>query len=274
MEIIFLNKIYRFISAGPDQRRSESTGPDGITRGAFSYLDDKGMQQTQNLYSNLVCKLAEQDLQNISYLLHISSTITNQTKLIGFLQTIFFYKGVQRSIQYIAGANIGYRIIQDTTGPGTHLLPRPSVVEFGILYPRQGGPGGRGTDTNTNNGAPNDGSGDRRGPNGIGGSSDGFGPDDGTNSIDSDGSFGDDFDDSNRKDGPDPFDSDLPKRDRGGGTIIVNSGDSFFGIPPGASARAHVQNIDLRPFREGGSISPSEALRRDERRSFRFRYRG
>lgn len=184
--------------------------------------------------------------------------------------------GVQRSIQYIAGANIGYRIIQDTTGPGTHLLPRPSGVEFGILYPRQGGRGGI---DNTNSGVPNDGSGDRRGPNGIGGGgpSDGFGPDDGTNSIDSDGSFGDDFDDSNRKDGPpgsDPFDSDFPKRDRGGGTIIVNSGDSFFGLPPGASARAHVQNIDLRPYREGASISPSEALRRDERRSFRFRYRG
>lgn len=41
--IFVLNGIYRFISAGPDQRRSESTGPDGITRGAFSYLDDKGM---------------------------------------------------------------------------------------------------------------------------------------------------------------------------------------------------------------------------------------
>lgn len=193
-------------------------------------------------------------------------------------------KGVQRSIQYIAGANIGYRIIQDTTGPGSHLLPRPSGVEFGILYPRQ--PGGRGTDNNNdnnnnNNGIPLGDSGDRRGTSGIDGSSDGFGPDDGTNSIDSDGSFGDldhrdDFDDSNRKAGPgtDSIDTDFPKRDRGGGTIIVNSGDSFFGLPPGASARAHVQNIDLRPFGAGGSISPSEALRRDERRSFRFRYRG
>lgn len=141
------------------------------------------------------------------------------------------------------------------------------------MYPKQ--PGGRGTDIN--NGTPNDGSGDRRGTNGIGSpGSGGFVPDDGTNSIDSDGSFGDDFDDSNRKDesGTDSFNSDFPKRDRGGGTIIVNSGDSFFGLPPGASARAHVQNIDLRPFREGGSISPGEALRRDERRSFRFRYRG
>lgn len=46
---IFLNQFFRFISAGPDQRRSESTGPDGITRGAFSYLDDKGMQSPLKL---------------------------------------------------------------------------------------------------------------------------------------------------------------------------------------------------------------------------------
>lgn len=145
------------------------------------------------------------------------------------------------------------------------------MVEFGILYPRQP-PGGNGPDTNS--GIPTDDGGDRRGTSGIGGPSDGLAPHDGTNSIDTDGSFGDDFDDGNRKDGSDSFDSDFPKSDRGGGTIIVNSGDSFFGLPPGASARAHVQNIDLRPYREGGSISPSEALRRDERRSFRFRYRG
>lgn len=75
---------YKFISAGPDQRRTETTGPDGITRGSYSYLDDKG---------------------------------------------------VQRTTQYIAGAGIGYRVVQSTTGPGTHLLPRPSLVEYGILYP-------------------------------------------------------------------------------------------------------------------------------------------
>lgn len=201
------------------------TGPDGVTRGAFSYLDDKG---------------------------------------------------VQRSIQYIAGAGIGYRVVQDTTGPGSHLLPRPAGTEFGILYPRQ--PGNRGIDTNTKNGFDNNGILPNEGAGGSGGGSGGgFGPDGGTNSIDSsvdDGSFGyrDDFDDNNRKAGGDPTDSDFPNRDQG--TLIVNSGDKFFGLPPGASARAHVQNIDLRPFGEGGSISPSEALRRDERRSLRFRYRG
>lgn len=75
---------YKFITSGPDQRRSESTGPDGITRGSYSYLDDKG---------------------------------------------------IQRTIQYIAGPGIGYRVVQSTTGPGTHLIPRPAVPEFGIRFP-------------------------------------------------------------------------------------------------------------------------------------------
>lgn len=72
---------YKFIASGPDQRRSESTDADGITRGSYSYLDDKG---------------------------------------------------IQRTVQYIAGAGIGYRIVQSTTGPGSHLVPRPAIPEFGL----------------------------------------------------------------------------------------------------------------------------------------------
>lgn len=210
----------------------EGTGPDGVTRGAFSYLDDKG---------------------------------------------------IQRSTQYIAGAGIGYRVVQATTGPGTHLLPRPAVVEFGILYPRQ--PASPGTDTTRDNDVPNDND-NRSGTNGVGGPTDGFGIDgldDGdSNSIDSNPPFGNpdnrpDFDDNTRKDsqpGSGKNDLDFPKRDRGEGTIIFNSGDTFFGIPPGASARAHVQNIDLKPFTGAGAISPSEALKRDEYRSLLLKFRG
>lgn len=223
-------------------------------------------------------------------------------------------KGVQRTIQYIAGAGIGYRVVQDTTGPGTHLLPRPAGTEFGILYPRGGaggaggggvggGAGGNGatpgSDDFGNNGIP----GDDDGPGGIGsngipvagGSTPGTGgsgsaaagggggvnidgsPGIDDNAIDADGPFGDrdDFDDNNRKSNRPGTDSDFPpKRDRGFGTIITNSGDTFFGIAPGASARAHVQNIDLKPWGEDGAISPAEALRRDERRSLRLRFRG
>lgn len=72
----------RFIAAGPDQRRSESVGPDGITRGSYSYLDDKG---------------------------------------------------IQRTVQYIAGAGIGYRVVQTITGSGTHNLPRPTAPQFGVF---------------------------------------------------------------------------------------------------------------------------------------------
>lgn len=114
------------------------------------------------------------------------------------------------------------------------------------------------------------------GPGGIGNNGGGPGGLD-DNSIDSDsdgfgdvGGSRDDFDSNRNR----PGDSDFPKRDRGFGTIITNSGDTYFGIAPGASARAHVQNIDLKPFGEDGALSPGEALRRDERRSLRLRFRG
>lgn len=70
--------------SAPDQRRSESAGSDGIVRGSYSYLDDKG---------------------------------------------------VQRTVQYIAGAGIGYRVVKTTVGPLTHVLPAPTVPEFGLRGP-------------------------------------------------------------------------------------------------------------------------------------------
>ncbi|XP_058463109.1 uncharacterized protein LOC131437646 isoform X2 [Malaya genurostris] len=45
-------------------------------------------------------------------------------------------------------------------------------------------------------------------------------------------------------------------------TIIKNVGDWYVGLAPGASVRAHIQNIDLLPY-GGRAPSPSEALRRD-----------
>lgn len=272
-------KQYKFISSGPDQRRTESTGPDGITRGSFSYLDDKG---------------------------------------------------IQRTTQYIAGPRIGYRVVQETTGIGTHLLPRPSQVEFGILYPAIGGSRNSGNDGNVgatddfdtvnNNESGDDNSignrddnrptsnGNRNGiggnrddghPDSVGGnknSIDGF--DDGT-SFDI-GSGGDSIGDNDSAGGHaggggvggvDHVDDDVfgsrksprpisgssggrrptewPKRGRF--SLIRNKGHTYFGIAPGATARAHVQNIDLLPY--GEIESPSEALRRDERiRRFRNRY--
>lgn len=247
---------YKFISSGPDQRRTESTGPDGITRGLYSYLDDKG---------------------------------------------------VQRTTQYIAGPRIGYRVVQETTGVGTHLLPRPSQVEFGILYPAAGGSRNSGGNDEKDFGFDSNGSGDGNSigkrpdatgnRNGVGGNRDGHsgsgggddnsidGFDDGTSfdigsgggSFDGDDGEAEDADDNdvgNRK-GSRPNSSgrrptDWPKRGRF--SVIRNRGNTYFGIPPGATARAHVQNIDLLPY--GEIESPSAALRRDERtRRFRSRYK-
>lgn len=75
---------YKFVSAGPDQRRTETTGSDGITRGSYSYLDDQG---------------------------------------------------VQRTVEYIAGPGIGYRIVSSTVGTGTHLLPPTAIPAFSLPSP-------------------------------------------------------------------------------------------------------------------------------------------
>ncbi|KAG5678108.1 hypothetical protein PVAND_007809 [Polypedilum vanderplanki] len=72
---------YKFLTSSPDQRRAESTGSDGVTRGSYSYLDDKG---------------------------------------------------VQRTVQYIAGAGIGYRVVSSTVGPGTHVSANADVPEYSI----------------------------------------------------------------------------------------------------------------------------------------------
>ncbi|KAH8379683.1 hypothetical protein KR009_006490 [Drosophila setifemur] len=68
---------YKLIASGPDHRRAESRAPDGLVRGTYSFLDDKG---------------------------------------------------VQRTVEYIAGAGIGYRVVNNRIGPGTHI--NPSVADF------------------------------------------------------------------------------------------------------------------------------------------------
>lgn len=48
--------------------------------------------------------------------------------------------------------------------------------------------------------------------------------------------------------------------------VIKNTSNGwFYGVPPGSSLRAHIQNIDLVPTHDR-ALSPSEALRRDEER--------
>lgn len=39
-------------------------------------------------------------------------------------------------MEYIAGAGIGYRVVKTTTGPGSHLVPRPSIPDFNAVPPQ------------------------------------------------------------------------------------------------------------------------------------------
>lgn len=288
---------YKFIASGPDQRRSESTGADGITRGSYSYLDDKG---------------------------------------------------VQRTVEYIAGAGIGYRVVKTTTGPGSHLVPRPFIPDFNAVSPQSNdisdidGSGfktaesgsvvpNRGNGGESNVYGNSDGNVNReRDPlhsnqdHSAPGSSNSFasGANSGGNAFNSQtasnshkpiGQRGDnsahDTDNSHRPTsssvrgstrysgnknseyspnnrpnaiaslGPPYITRDhyglTGERDndwshhRQDSTLIKNAGDWYVGLPPGSAVRAHVQSIDLLPL-GGRPPSPSDALRRDEQRSKQY----
>lgn len=43
---------------------------------------------------------------------------------------------MQRTVEYIAGAGIGYRVVKTTTGPGSHLVPRPYIPDFNSVSPQ------------------------------------------------------------------------------------------------------------------------------------------
>lgn len=289
---------YKFIASGPDQRRSESTGADGITRGSYSYLDDKG---------------------------------------------------VQRTVEYIAGAGIGYRVVKTTTGPGSHLVPRPFIPDFNVVSPqsndisdidgsgfktaesgsvipsRGGGGVGGGQHNNVygNSGGnvnrerdplhssqdhSTTGSSNSFSSGQNSGNGNAFNSQTSTNSQKPTGQRGDtdnshrptsssnrgstrysgnknsDYSPNNRPNviaslGPpyitrDHFgltgerDNDWSQH-RQDSTLIKNAGDWYVGLPPGSAVRAHVQSIDLLPL-GGRPPSPSDALRRDEQISKQY----
>lgn len=295
---------YKFIASGPDQRRSESTGADGITRGSYSYLDDKG---------------------------------------------------VQRTVEYIAGAGIGYRVVKTTTGPGSHLVARPFIPDFNVVSPQSNDisdSDGSGFKTAESGSVlPNRGSGSS-----SGGQSSSYGNSDGhlnnrerdqLHSSQDHSSSGSSFS-SGTKSGGNAFKSQSASnyhkqqqgqqgqheddsvhgtdnshrstssssrgstrysgnknseyspnnrpnaiaslgppyitRDHYGltgerdndwthhrqdSTLIKNAGEWYVGLPPGSAVRAHVQSIDLLPL-GGRPPSPSDALRRDEQRSKQY----
>lgn len=262
------NGQYKFISSGSDQRRSETNGPDGIVRGSYSYLDDKGMQRT---------------------------------------------------VQYIAGAGIGYRIVKNTVGPLSHTLPRPALPDFGLDWtdtsndlpesvasPKPSYPGSNTNDydENTNNNSR---------------SGNSYGDDDNEDDDEDTTTHRSSSDHSNpqnnndkKNDKPqikgnrepehrfnqgrgstrDKPHTRYPTRNRDNtffvpskrnsdedygskidvrnnwnnkaedSTVLKNVGDYYVGLAPGAIVRAHVQNIDLLPL-GNRAPSPSDALRKD-----------
>lgn len=262
------NGQYKFISSGSDQRRSETSGPDGIVRGSYSYLDDKGMQRT---------------------------------------------------VQYIAGAGIGYRIVKNTVGPLSHTLPRPALPDFGSdwkdtsndlpesispkpSYPRKN-KDTNDYDENTNNNS--------RSGNSYG--DDDKEEDDEDSTTHRSSSDHSNPENNNKKNDEPPINGNrepehrfnqgrgssrdkphtrYPTRSRDNtffvpskrnsdedygnkidgrnnwnkkaqdSTVISNVGDYYVGLPPGAIVRAHVQNIDLLPL-GNRAPSPSDALRKD-----------
>ncbi|EDW31259.1 GL20693 [Drosophila persimilis] len=181
---------YKLIAAGPDHRRAESRAPDGLVRGTYSFLDDKG---------------------------------------------------VQRTVEYIAGAGIGYRVVHNRIGPGTHI--NPSVADFRLADTDfrlandfgRGAGGGLGVATGSASG------GSGSGPSGAG--------------VGGGGGGG-----RGRADRPRPGVGAAASRL----TVIKNVGKWYVGLPPGQSVRAHVQNIDIVPLGGRVGLSPSEALRQDE----------
>ncbi|XP_030037180.2 uncharacterized protein LOC115452726 isoform X1 [Manduca sexta] len=284
-----LDGSYRFISAGPDQRRTESSDSQGNVRGSYTFLDDKG---------------------------------------------------VQRTVNYIAGPGIGYRIIKNNKDVIPPYFPTiPSAYDPTFTNAASGSYGSSGP-------APGDTSNDDvfKGPEGTAASghvkpppfqvSDSERPDsppgpitssetgdvsnlaneaaynpppfsppgEDLGYVDEDASFGgkptkgpgkptrptkpyrpqkqpyvplkpfqttqftDDasYETHTDTDGNPDFAVGFNiQRNKPGATIIRNIGKDYFGIPPGISVRAHVQSIDLYPF---GSkpLSPSEALEKDK----------
>ncbi|KAJ0179723.1 hypothetical protein K1T71_004314 [Dendrolimus kikuchii] len=293
-----LDGSYRFISAGPDQRRTESSDSRGNVRGSYTFLDDKG---------------------------------------------------VQRTVNYIAGPGIGYRIIKnnkDAIPPYFPTLPSPYDPSFtsssgGVGFSAPGPPpppdtsaddvfkGPDGTaasghvkpppfqpsepDTSnqpppppppSENVSPPDISPPEAGSNDVSYNQPTFtqGSGDEVAYVDEDAIFGG----AKPTDGPGrptnptskpyrpqktpyvplkPFqtvkddddehsagdDKNTPQLAVGinlhgtkpGTTIIRNTGKDYFGVPPGVSVRAHVQSIDLYRY-DSELISPSEAIEKEK----------
>ncbi|XP_053603098.1 uncharacterized protein Cpr73D isoform X2 [Plodia interpunctella] len=243
-----LDGSYRFISAGPDQRRTESSDSHGNVRGSYTFLDDKG---------------------------------------------------IQRTVNYIAGPGIGYRIVKNNKDPyiPSSFPTIPSAYDPDFVNAAAAvtnfSPDDSGSDDvfKTPEGTAASGhvkpppfpskDKDREGPSKPSSGSPGkpwrpsrpskpsrptkkpivplkpFKP---TNNKDDDGGYDDGTNDNNTPQFAIGFNI---HHNRPGTTIIRNIGRDYFGVPPGVSVRAHVQSIDLYPY-DSQPLTPSEVMEKDK----------
>lgn len=155
---------YSFSFRSGDQSRTESSDSSGRIRGLYSYLDDVGERHNvryaagagigyevlNSVPDNPVSvaydaplfkahpktrgKMTTQRGPNGTYKLIAAGPDHRRAESRspdGFVKGTYSYlddAGIQRTVEYIAGPGIGYRIIKNRMGPGSHI--NPSITEF------------------------------------------------------------------------------------------------------------------------------------------------
>ncbi|CAD7004523.1 unnamed protein product [Ceratitis capitata] len=155
---------YSFSFRSEDQSRTENSDYTGHVRGLYSYLDDVGESHSVRYAAGAgtgftVLNSVPDSPVNVAYVAPLYKAhpktrgkMTTQRgpngtyKLIaagpdhrraesrsrdGFVRGTYSYlddAGVQRTVEYIAGPGIGYRIVKNRMGPGSHI--NPSLNEF------------------------------------------------------------------------------------------------------------------------------------------------
>nr|CAI5844750.1 unnamed protein product [Callosobruchus analis] len=286
-----LDGSYRFVSAGPDQRRTEVSDSTGHVRGSYTYLDDKGVQHSVHYIAG----------PETGY------RILKQVKG-PHLPTVFPFGGNTETSAYDDNEVTDKPRFGDKSNKPSYDGDEEDTDDFGDLFggssttsPRPSGDRRDGYKPSTpkpdedgsykpsgDDGSykpssttpePSDGTGIPEEPDqGGGGYPSGAKPstsfEDGGSSSGGGDNFGLFGSETNHPKPPRPYGdrpsiSVRPYDDRClkcDDTIITNLGDSYFSVPPGVSVRAHVQAIDLLPLTPKVP-SPSEQYRADLSRS-------
>ncbi|KAL4703038.1 hypothetical protein ACJJTC_004097, partial [Scirpophaga incertulas] len=289
-----LDGSYRFISAGPDQRRTESSDSHGNVRGSYTFLDDKGVQRTVHYIAGPGIGYRIVKNGKDPYIPPYFPTIPSS------FDPDFVSAGSSSYSPDDTGADDIFKGPDGTAASG-HVKPKPfpsdkdkpsnkpSKTGSGLSGSSFSGPGGpTGSSASSEDGSHES---DYQSPTIVG-------------YLDEDATFGDVTKPTKGPGKPGrptskpfrptkkpyvptkPFDTnkdhsaefDSGKGDKNGPeyaigfnihhtkpgtTIIRNIGRDYFGVPPGVSVRAHVQSIDLYPF-DSKPISPSEAIEKDK----------